>query len=295
MKAVGPPKTPGHHTPERDDTGAGERGDVHQMRRAELARLPEPVAQNEPTLGVGVDDFDGRARRAANHVARLQRAASRHVLGRRHHADHSNRRLEQRRRPQRANHGRAAGHVHLHPLHAVGRLDRDAAGVKRDALAHQAKHRTGRRPRRVVLDHDHARRLGAALRDAQQQAHATRTDLGLVEHRHRQRRALSRGFGTPRQLARRQHVGRLVAERAREVRAFRQHAAPADRGVKCGSLGLAGVAHDQAHAAHVRQLGGRALEMARLVLREDNAFGSRLHEAGRRRAFSSWARRARCR
>ena len=35
----------------------------------------------------------------------------------------------------------AAGHVVLHPLHAFGRLDRNAAGVERDALPHQAEHR----------------------------------------------------------------------------------------------------------------------------------------------------------
>ena len=36
-------------------------------------------------------------------------------------------------------HGRAAGHVVLHLLHAVGGLDGDAAGVEGDALADQSQ------------------------------------------------------------------------------------------------------------------------------------------------------------
>jgi hypothetical protein len=45
-------------------------------------------------------------------------------------------------------HGRdhrgAAGHVVLHPVHQLGRLDRDAAGVEGHALADQAEDRAGR-------------------------------------------------------------------------------------------------------------------------------------------------------
>ena len=56
--------------------------------------------------------------------------------------------------------------------------------------------------------------------------------------------------GAPRQLARRQHVGRLVAERTREVRALRQHPAAvteaSQRPRRCAS---ARVVHDQAHTA----------------------------------------------
>ncbi len=36
-------------------------------------------------------------------------------------------------------HGRAAGHVVLHLLHALGGLDGDAAGIEGDALADQAQ------------------------------------------------------------------------------------------------------------------------------------------------------------
>ena len=78
---------------------------------------------------------------AGQHVAGLHRPAAGHVLGRRHDADDADRRLEQGDRAHRADDGGAAGHVVLHPLHAVGRLDRDAAGVEGDALADEPEHR----------------------------------------------------------------------------------------------------------------------------------------------------------
>ena len=49
--------------------------------------------------------------------------------------------LQLRDRAHGADHGRAAGHVVLHLLHAVGGLDGDAAGVEGHALADQAQMR----------------------------------------------------------------------------------------------------------------------------------------------------------
>ena len=110
-----------------------------KMRRAELARVPEAVAENQPAFGVGVVHFDGEAGRAGENVAGLDRLAARHVLGHRHDRDRANRQLLQRDRSQRGDDRRAAGHVVLHPLHAVGRLQREAAGIERDAFADEAE------------------------------------------------------------------------------------------------------------------------------------------------------------
>ena len=51
---------------ERDDARAGQRRDVDQMRRAELPRVPEAVAEDQAAFGVGVDDLDGLARRRSS-------------------------------------------------------------------------------------------------------------------------------------------------------------------------------------------------------------------------------------
>ena len=91
----------------------------------------------------------------------LMRASAGHVLGHRHDADHADGRAEQRDGAHGADDGRAAGHVVLHPLHAVGRLDRDAAGVERDALPDQPEDRRAWRAGRLVL---HARSRAAVRR-----------------------------------------------------------------------------------------------------------------------------------
>ena len=125
-----------------------------------------------------------------------------HVLRRRHDADDADRRVQGGDGAHRAHDGRAAGHVVLHPLHPVGRLDRDAAGVERDALPHQPEDRARRRAGGLVADDHQPRRLVASARDAEQQAHAELLDGFLVEHLERQavagddvadRRANSRG------------------------------------------------------------------------------------------------------
>ena len=47
--------------------------------------------------------------------------------------------FDQRDRTHRPENSRAAGHVVLHRVHVLGRLDRDAAGVKRDAFTDKSK------------------------------------------------------------------------------------------------------------------------------------------------------------
>ena len=132
---------------------------------------------------------------------------------------------EQRDRAQRAGHGGAARHVVLHPLHAIGRLDRDAARVERDALAHEAEYRRRWRARRIVPDDDETRRLGAALRHAEKQPHPQLARAGARRaHRRRDPPPTPRS-STRREFTRRQHVARLVREAAREVHGLADDAA----------------------------------------------------------------------
>ena len=101
-------------------------------------RVVQRVGEHDAALGVGVQHLDRLARRRGDDVARPVGGAARHVLGGADHADHVQGQLEQRARAQHADHGRGARHVVLHLVHARGGLDRDAAGVERDALADEA-------------------------------------------------------------------------------------------------------------------------------------------------------------
>ena len=123
-----------------------------------LARVGEGVGQDQPAFGVGVEHLDGLARERRHDVAGPLRAAAGHVLDGGNQRRHRHGRLQLRDGPHGADHGGAARHVVLHLLHAVGGLDGDAAGIERDALAHQAQvHR---------LAVARARRAGSAGRSA---------------------------------------------------------------------------------------------------------------------------------
>ena len=53
---------PARDVAERDHAGAGERGDVDHRGGLEALGVGERVAQDQPALGVGVEDLDGLAR-----------------------------------------------------------------------------------------------------------------------------------------------------------------------------------------------------------------------------------------
>ena len=59
---------------QRDHAGPGQRGDVDHRRGLEALGIGQRVAQDQPAFGVGVQDLDGLAGQAGDHVARLHRA-----------------------------------------------------------------------------------------------------------------------------------------------------------------------------------------------------------------------------
>ena len=126
---------------ERNADRSGERRDVYEVRGAKLLRVPQTIAQNEPSFCVGVDHLDRLARGAFQHIARPDGASARHVFRDRNHADDADRCVQLGHRAHRARHRRAAGHVVLHAVHVGRRLDRNAAGVECDALADQPEDR----------------------------------------------------------------------------------------------------------------------------------------------------------
>ena len=89
----------------------------------------------------------------------------------------------------------------------------------------------GGRVRRLVPEHDHARRLRAALRDAEQQPHPELRDPVFVEDLHCQPGVRRERRGALGKHARREHVGGLVGEQPRIVGALPQHATAVGRGL----------------------------------------------------------------
>ena len=69
------------------------------------------------------------------HVAQLHGSRPGHVFHQARDANDIDGQLQLRNGLQRADHGRRAGLVALHGEHALGRLERQPAGVERDALA----------------------------------------------------------------------------------------------------------------------------------------------------------------
>ena len=174
--------------------------------------------------------------------------------------------FEQRDRAHRAGDGRAAGHVVLHPLHAVGRLDRDAAGVERDALADQAEHRRRGRAGRIVAEH-HQRAAARCCRARRRAAGPCRAAAICCSSSISTLTPASRAIAAARarELARRQRVARLVRELARQIAALAEHAAARDRRVDArrtpSSASATTIVHAAPAPAAVRRLVAAAVEL----------------------------------
>src|SRR5579872_7239445 len=169
---------------ERDDDGTGKRGGVDEMRCAELLGVVDGVGEDEAAFGVGVEDLDRFAGHGGLDIAGLLRGAADNVFCSRYNADYLDGGLEHGERTHGADHGGAAGHVVLHFFHAIGGLDGDTAGVEGYGFADEAddgRARFGAASGRVG-DDDHARRLRAALRDAEKRAHLELGDFLFVEN-----------------------------------------------------------------------------------------------------------------
>jgi hypothetical protein len=109
------------------------------------------------------------------------RSGRRHVLGHRHGGDHIDRQLLLGGKDHSGDHCCGTAHIGGHVMHVGRRLDGDAAGVERDALADQGD-LLGLALGAVVREPHQTRRARRALADAD---HATIAVLGqglVVEH-----------------------------------------------------------------------------------------------------------------
>ena len=216
------PEHAGVEVAERPLHCTGQGGEVDEVGRALLPRVPERVRQHQPPLGVGVRDLDRLAVHRREDVAGAVRAAADHVLRRADDAEHSNRHAEFRERADALDHRRTARHVALHVLHVVGRLQRDAAGVERDRLAHEPEHESVALAGRVVAKDDQTRRVVAALGNPDERAHPEPANLVQAERLVCERLVLGGDLGgTVCEALRREVVRRPVGEVAGAVRPLR--------------------------------------------------------------------------
>jgi len=123
------------HRAKRHAHRAGQRRRIDEVRRAEPHRVRQCVGEHQPTLGVGVDHLDRLAVHRLHYIAGARRRAARHVFDEAKQAAHALPDAEPRDRRDRPEHRRRAGHVVFHFFHRPRRLERQAAGVERDALA----------------------------------------------------------------------------------------------------------------------------------------------------------------
>ena len=154
---------------ERAHGGSGQGRDVHDMRGALLSGAGQRIGEHEAALGVGVVHHHGLAVAGAEDVSRPRSRRSRIVLGGRHDSGDRHRHALPGHRRHGGEHRGRAGHVAFHGPHPGGRLERYAAGVEGDALAHESEViPVLRGGRRAVPEHDEARSPVAPLPDGDQ-------------------------------------------------------------------------------------------------------------------------------
>ena len=192
-----------------DHARTGQSGQVDDGIGILLGRQRQPVGQHQATLGVGVQHLDGLAVASPQHVAGLDGATARHVLGGRHDADHPNPDIEVAQGRHGRQHRGRPRHVGLHRHHAVGRLERQPSRIEGDPLAHQGHRRRGA-AFWLVDQLDQTGRLLRALGDSRQAAQPLLGDLVLVQDLHAQAAVFRDGGGDLGQAPRRQRLGRFV-------------------------------------------------------------------------------------
>ncbi len=163
-----------------DDARSGQRRNIDDRCRVEASRVVKRITQDEPALGVGVEDLDGLAGSAGDDVPGFDRMAAGHVLYRRHEPDDPQGQAQLGNEIHRGDHGSSAAHVEFHLVHGPRILQGDAAGVEGHALANE--HHAGLvRLGASMLQDDEAGRLMAALGHGQQTTHLLAADGRLIE------------------------------------------------------------------------------------------------------------------
>ncbi len=205
------------------------------------------------------------------------------------HVLHSRRNGQQRRTGGQSSqggdggdHGAGTGLVHLHLFHSIRRLDADAARVEADALADDGKAPTCpvRRVPFAGTEHDHSRRVVAALPNGEEHAHAQFRCPDRPDDVYGEAVALGNSPGLACQNLRCNVVGRPVGQASSQVGALTYY---------CAAFGSPHQACRIRTGRHENQLiqGGRyvlvavAIDGGRLELALDDAPGEQLGDRDR--------------
>ena len=182
----------------------------------------------------------------------------------------------------RAEHRGGTGHVHLHEeLHALRRLQVDAAGVIHDALAdHDEVPTLALGAFRLVGELDHARRFRAAGVHAENATAAQFLEITLVEDLDREPARARHFLGDFGHALGRQLHGRRIGEVARKHRR-RGHRLTE---LRAGRLGLLPFGRRHQRERFKRRIALLALALLVAVARQQHAFGDGLRRGRRRDA-----------
>ncbi len=162
-------------------TGSRQGRQVHQKIQLlpdGLGQVGERIGQDQPTLGVGVDDFDRGAASSLNDVTRAGGPFTGHVLHRRDQGFDSDGQVQSGRRPDEAQNRRRAAHVELHLVHLLGRFEGNPPCVESHSFAGQPEGGFG--VRRLIRQVDQTARSTAALRDSPVEVHVLFRQFFLV-------------------------------------------------------------------------------------------------------------------
>ena len=170
---------------------AGERRKVHKERRlVDPARIGQRVGQDQPPLGVGVQNLDRLAVPRRVHVPDALRVLANHVFDQRHE-HHEARVLWQpvgRLDPEIARQGHrhaAPGLVAIHAQHARARFQIVPAAVKHHALAHGANRPLASPNPSAHFQNQKMRGMRpAAVAHGKDQTESLSLQLGPVQHSH---------------------------------------------------------------------------------------------------------------
>src|SRR5207248_10646267 len=135
----------------------------------------------EAAFGVGIDDLDGLSRHRLDDVARPLGFTVWHVFTKPDCAHYIDLRFARRERMQETDDAGGSGHVALHVLHVLRRLDREPAAIKAHPLADESDRIDAALAAVPAHDHEPCFVRGT-LADPKQRAHAKLAHGGHVKH-----------------------------------------------------------------------------------------------------------------